>query len=84
MPAPAGALPLPEFTLEQHVSLCAELVMAPPRTAEILARYHVSAPQKAQLDLQWQGRLKADPALEKRWHEAFRTYCAFLASTGQR
>lgn len=84
-PAPAHAVAVvPSLTLEQHVSLCAELAYAPTRAAEVLGRYHVTAPMKAELDQQWQARFKADPAVEKKWQEAYRIYFAFLASAQRR
>jgi len=82
-PAPVAAA-APSLTLEQHASLCAELAYAPARAADVLGRYHVTAPMKAELDQHWQARFKADPAVERKWQEAYRIYFAFLASAQRR
>lgn len=68
------------FTLEQHVSLCAELAVSPARAHETLGRYHVTVESKADLDRQWRERFAADRTLEARWQDAYRVYAAFLAS----
>jgi hypothetical protein len=68
------------LTLEQHASLCAEMAYAPTRVDSVLARYRVTAEGKAQMDAGWKARFSADPALERKWHEAYRLYSAFLQS----
>jgi hypothetical protein len=68
------------LTLEQHVSLCAELVFMPARATETLARYRISAAAKADLDRQWNERWTSDPALARRWREAYDMYLIFLGS----
>lgn len=90
-PAPAKAAPAPAaapvtiggYTLEQHVSLCADLTFTPARAAETLARYRITAEGKAELDRLWKERFSADPALEARWREAHGMYLKFLGSRRQ-
>jgi hypothetical protein len=85
-PAPAASAPAPApviiggYTLEQHVSLCADLTFTPARAAETLARYRITVEGKAELDRLWKERFVADPALEARWREAHGMYLKFLAT----
>jgi hypothetical protein len=76
----AAPLQVGGLTLEQHVSLCAELTFAPARAHETLARYRVTPDAKPELDRQWRERFAADPALEARWRDAYRVYVAFLGA----
>ena len=68
------------LTLEQHASLCAELAHAPPRADEVLARYRCTREAKVEMDQGWKARFAADPSLERKWHEAYRLYFAFLST----
>jgi len=88
-PTPPGAAPVPAapaagsvivggYTLEQHVSLCAEITVDPTRVAETLTRYRITAEGKTELDRLWQERFDADPALAVRWREAHGMYLTFL------
>jgi hypothetical protein len=71
------------LTLEQHVSLCAELTFDPPRAHDTLARYRITVDMKIALDREWKERLAADPKLEARWQDAYRVYTEFLRSQRQ-
>jgi hypothetical protein len=82
-PPPANVDP-GGLTLEQHASLCAELVRAPTQTAEILSRYRVTPERKAEMDRFWKARFAAEPALEKKWYEAYHLYFAFLSGAQQK
>ena len=87
-PAPAKVAPAPAaapviiggYTLEQHVSLCADLTFTPARAAETLTRYRITPEGKAELDRLWKERFAADPALEARWREAHGMYLKFLGA----
>jgi len=79
-PPPAGPVTLGGLTLEQHVSLCAELAHTPGAADAVLGRYRVTGAAKAEMDLAWKARFAADPALERKWHEAYRLYAAFLVA----
>ncbi len=83
-PVAAAAAPAPViiggYTLEQHVSLCADLAFTPARASETLTRYHITAGGKAELDRLWKERFAADPALEARWREAHGIYLKFLGA----
>lgn len=79
--APAAApMVIGGYTLEQHVSLCADLTFTPARAAETLVRYRITAEGKADLDRLWKERFAADPALEARWREAHGMYLKFLGA----
>jgi hypothetical protein len=52
----------------------------PTHVAETLARYRMTAEGKVEMDRLWKERFAADPALEAKWHEAYRVYTAFLGS----
>jgi hypothetical protein len=80
--AAAAAAPLlvEGLTLEQHASLCAEMAHTPAWASTILGRYRVTPEAKAGMDQAWKARFTADPSLERRWHEAYRLYFAFLSS----
>ena len=81
-PAPtapaAGPLLVGGLTLEQHVSLCAEIAFNPAQLGEILSRYRITTEGKVELDRLWKERFAADPALEGRWREAHGMYLTFL------
>jgi hypothetical protein len=80
-PAPAAApVIIGGYTLEQHVSLCADLTFTPERAAQTLARYRITIEGKAELDRLWKERFAADPPLEARWREAHGMYLKFLGS----
>lgn len=72
---------LPELTLEQYASLCAELELAPNREQETLRRYHVRADQKGRLDSFWTARFLAEPQTHAAYRHAKSTYATWLKST---
>ncbi len=72
------------LTLEQHASLCAEMAHAPTQLDQVLTRYRVSAQAKADMDEGWKARFAVEPALQLKWHEAYRLYFAFLQSARRR
>ena len=53
---------------------------APARVNEVLGRYRATPEAKLEMDQGWKVRFAADPALERKWHEAYRLYFAFLSS----
>jgi hypothetical protein len=74
-PEPAPTPPLP---LERHASLHAELATYPERRAAVLLRYQVDERALGEADRAFKQRFAEDPALHRRWHEAFTTYGAWL------
>ncbi|MDI1482515.1 hypothetical protein [Polyangium sp. y55x31] len=81
---PEPRLPPPALTLEQHASLTVELAMAPDKRAEILARYRITPEQKSELDRHYERLVQRDASKHAAWHAAYRTYHAWLVSTGPR
>ncbi len=79
-PAAGAPLPIaptaPQLTLEQHASLCAELVFRPDERAAILARYRVTEETTESLGRQYRSR----PDQRAAWDTAHRTYLEWLSS----
>jgi len=72
---------VPELTLEQYASLCAELELAPNREQETLQRYHLRSDQKGRLDSYWTARFLADSNIVAAYRHAKSTYMTWLKST---
>lgn len=72
---------VPELTLEQYASFCAELELAPNREQETLRRYHVRNDQKGPLDSYWTSRFLAEPQTHAAYRHAKSTYATWLKST---
>jgi hypothetical protein len=80
--APAAPdAPIPQLTLEQYASLCAECEAFPDRTADALARYqiHNDATRRA-LDTHWRDTFARAPDSKQRWTELQQQYKAWLLS----
>lgn len=78
---PEAPRDVPELTLEQYASLCAELELAPSREQETLRRYHLRSDQKARLDSYWTARFLADSNVHGAFRHAKTTYANWLKST---
>lgn len=72
---------VPELTLEQYASLCAELELAPNREQETMRRYHLRSDQKGRLDSYWTARFLADSSVHAAYRHAKSTYMNWLKST---
>jgi hypothetical protein len=70
----------PPVPLERHASLCLEIAVDPARAAEVLARYQVTAVEKARADDHYRARIAADPALGAEWNSAYSRYHAWFTS----
>ena len=68
-------------SVERYASLSVDLERAPWQAAETLARYRITAEQKAKLDDHWRPRM-SDTETRARWDEACKAYRAWLASRG--
>ncbi|MEO7331844.1 MAG: hypothetical protein ABI193_24930 [Minicystis sp.] len=69
----------PPLTLEQHASLCAELVFAPDQAGEILRRYQLTAEGKAALDQHYREKVGASVEVRAAWSRAYEAYGEWLA-----
>jgi hypothetical protein len=74
---------LPELSVEQYASLCAEREHRPAQGATICQRWGIDdeAAERA-LDDRWQRRLQADPAEAHHFYSLVGSYKAWLASQG--
>jgi hypothetical protein len=70
----------PALTLEQHAAMTVEIVMEPARTAEVLARYGVTAAQREQMDRHYERVVHESEASRAAWHEAYRAHHARIVS----
>ena len=68
-------------SVERYASICVDLERAPWQAGETLARYRITAEQKATLDNHWRTRM-SHPETRARWDEACKAYRAWLASRG--
>jgi hypothetical protein len=80
-PAAPQAIAQPSLSLEHHACLCLEIAVDPTREDEALARYGVTAADKARADEYYRAQIAADPELYARWSHA---YSAHYASFTQR
>ena len=77
--AGAGVVPFPALTVQQYVSLRADLAAMPERWTETLHRYGVpSEASRRALDEHWQEQLAARPALRAELDAAVATYTSWL------
>jgi hypothetical protein len=58
-----------------------ELAMAPDRSSEILARYHVTAELKVRADNYWKAKMDEEPETRKAWEHAYGVYRTWLMQT---
>jgi hypothetical protein len=72
------AIAQPSLSLEHHACLCLEIAVAPAREAEALARYGVTAADKALANEYYRARIAADPELYARWNHAYSAHHARL------
>jgi hypothetical protein len=77
-PPPASSQPV--MSLERHASLCLEIAVDPARTADALARYQVTAADKARADEHYRARCAADADLHAQWNHAYAVYHAWFTS----
>jgi hypothetical protein len=77
----ARAAYTPPLTLEQHASLAVELGLAPDKTAETLARYHLTNETRAQLDAHYGAKIAASPETRAAWDRACQSYTTWLAAS---
>jgi hypothetical protein len=82
-PPPPAAPPV-SLPLERHASLCVELAVHPAHAGDVLARYQVSAADKARADEFYLAQMEADPDVRARWNHAFEIYRAWFMSQPQR
>ncbi len=80
LPRPKAAY-APSLTLEQHASLAVELAAAPEKTAETLARYHLTPGARAALDAHYREKITASAETRAAWERAYQSYHAWLAAT---
>ncbi len=78
--APPPPPPPPVMSLERHASLCLEIAVDPARAAEALARYQVSAADKALADEHYRARFAVDPELCAQWNHVYTAYHAWFTS----
>lgn len=79
-PPPADPPPMP---LERHASICLEIALDPPRTAEVLARYKITAEEKARADAYYRTQIAADRDLGARWNQAYAAYHAWFTANAR-
>jgi hypothetical protein len=79
--ATAPAAPPPAFTLEQYASLGVELEMYGAHAGEVLARYHLTAADKAALDRHFQAAFAQHPDDWQAFQRARESYRAWLAAS---
>src|SRR5690606_20145149 len=85
-PSPIADLPfkphaLPELSLEQYASLCAEREHRPGEIATIRRNWGVDGDDAERaLDRRWQDRLRTDPAEAQRFFSLVASYKTWLAS----
>jgi hypothetical protein len=70
----------PPMPLERHASLCLEIAVDPAHAVDVLARYQVTAAEKARADDYYRARIAADPALGAEWNSAYARYHAWFTS----
>ena len=76
---PGDAVRFPRMPLETYASLCAELAVAPERTAETLAKYKVeSEPARRALDEDWARRAAQYPDTRAELERLVSSYTAWL------
>jgi len=77
--AGAGVVPFPALTVQQYVSLRADLAATPERWTETLRRYGVpSEASRRALDEHWQEQLAARPELRAELNAAVEMYTRWL------
>ena len=77
--AGAGVVPFPALTVQQYVSLRADLAARPERWTETLRSYGVpSEASRRALDQHWQEQLAARPELRAELDAAVATYTSWL------
>ncbi|KYF62084.1 hypothetical protein [Sorangium cellulosum] len=59
------------LSLEQHASMCAEIAVAPGKTAEIVARYGLTEATRAQTDEHWRARIAQESRAGEAWQRAY-------------
>lgn len=79
-PPPEGA---PLMPLERHASICLEMALDPSRPAEVLARYQITAEEKARADAYYRAQIAADRELGARWHQAYAAYHAWFTANAR-
>jgi hypothetical protein len=79
-PAPGGAAPaFPGMALQTYASLRAELMVAPERAAEILAKYQIAGDAAWHaLDQEWQARLAKLPETRATFEQLLSSYKEWL------
>ena len=70
----------PPLTIEQHGSLAVELGFAPEKTAETLARYHLTVEARAQLDAHYREKIAGSAETRAAWDRAYQSYTTWLAA----
>lgn len=81
-PAPASptAQPAPCLTLEYYAAACAELAIDPRRAPEIFPRYGLrDAAAWHANEVEWQRRMRSDPAMQARFQALITHYRAYYA-----
>ena len=74
--AASQAIAQPSLSLEHHACLCLEIAVDPTREDEALARYGVTAADKALANEYYRARIAADPELYARWNHAYSAHYA--------
>jgi hypothetical protein len=75
---------IPNLTVEQYASLCAERALSPQHAPAIAQRYKVLSDQALQtLDAQWQQRLHSHGDLYRQFQHVYAQWEAWLRSQGR-
>ncbi|MBK8259657.1 MAG: hypothetical protein IPK82_44245 [Polyangiaceae bacterium] len=75
-PAPAARpVGLPQLTLEQYASMCAELAVFHDRAAAVFQKYGLTDPHiRAAVDAAWKDRLRRYPSEQAEWERRYWQY----------
>jgi len=69
---PSASAAIPQLTLEQHASLCAEIAAFPHNAEQCFARYGLaSEPVRRAVDAAWNQRLRQSPDEYERWKQLY-------------
>jgi hypothetical protein len=81
-----AAMPqVPELTLDQYASLCAEISVSPQRADAIFQRYGLGSQRdRPAVDRAWRERLRRDPAQYREWQDLYIRYQEYWAQKARR
>jgi hypothetical protein len=78
-----GVANLPDLTIQQYASLCAEREVKPAEQEMTCQKYGIAdEATRGALDAHWQRLFQTQPQVQERWQELFSQYVAWLRHQG--